>query len=126
MLPETLEHPVGCLWPNIRRYIGVPVLLADGSLYGTLCAVDPTPGPVKEEQASVLRVLARLLATHIDLDFELQRRKEAERRKDEVISIVSHELKTPLTSMRAALGLLAAGVVAREPERGRQMASGAV
>ena len=101
----------------------MPIRLNDGSLYGTLCAVDPAPGPVKDEQAAVLQVLARLLATQIELDAELERRAVAEKRKDEILSIVSHELKTPLTSMRGSLGLLAAGLLVDEPERGQRMAT---
>ena len=37
---------------------------------------------------------------------EIEIRKNAERKKDEFISIVSHELKTPLTSVKAYLQLL--------------------
>jgi two-component system sensor histidine kinase VicK len=41
--------------------------------------------------------------------------------KDEFISTVSHELRTPLTSLRAALGLVAGGVLMERPEKMRQM-----
>src|SRR5690606_24412713 len=40
------------------------------------------------------------------LQEEVEYRKMAEKRKDEFISIASHELKTPLTSMKAYLQLL--------------------
>jgi PAS domain S-box-containing protein len=47
-------------------------------------------------------------------------RVETERLKEEFISVVSHEMRTPLTAIRAGLGLLAAGVLERYPERGKQ------
>ena len=56
---------------EIRAYIGVPVLRKDGSLFGTLCAID------QEEQSSKLldeletiELLARLLETILEFDFE--------------------------------------------------------
>jgi PAS domain S-box-containing protein len=51
------------------------------------------------------------------LNAELAQRQTVEQLKDEFIGIVSHELRTPLTSMRGALGLLAMGVFANEPEQ---------
>lgn len=48
-------------------------------------------------------------------------RREAERAEDEFVSMVSHEVRTPLTSIRAALGLLAAGLLQSQPERGQRM-----
>jgi signal transduction histidine kinase len=41
--------------------------------------------------------------------------------KDEFISTVSHELRTPLTALRAALGLVAAGVLESRPDKTKQM-----
>ena len=48
------------------------------------------------------------------------------RMKDEFISVVSHELRTPLTSIRASLGLLAAGMLGPVPERANRMLEVAV
>lgn len=46
---------------------------------------------------------------------DVRERREVDRLKDEFASVVGHELRTPLTSIRASLGLLAAGVVAELP-----------
>jgi signal transduction histidine kinase len=43
--------------------------------------------------------------------------------KSEFIAVVSHELKTPLTSIRGSLGLLAAGALDTDLESSKQMLS---
>ncbi len=47
-----------------------------------------------------------LIAAQESLKAEVEYRKEAENKKDEFISIASHELKTPLTSIKGYLQLL--------------------
>ncbi|HEY9618576.1 MAG TPA: PAS domain S-box protein [Microcoleaceae cyanobacterium] len=52
---------------------------------------------------------------------DITERQVIEQMKNEFISVVSHELRTPLTSIRGSLGLLAAGVYDKKPERARRM-----
>ncbi len=52
---------------------------------------------------------------------DITERRAIERLKDEFVSIVGHELRSPLTSIRGALGLLAAGLLAGNPGRMQQM-----
>jgi PAS domain S-box-containing protein len=54
---------------NTRSFIGTPIklrMLGDGALYGTLCAVDPGPQTLTCQQADLLVIPARLLATQIE------------------------------------------------------------
>lgn len=59
----------------------------------------------------------KLIEMKTDLLQEIEYRKDAERKKDEFISIASHELKTPLTSIKGFLQLLE-----RNIERGNKVA----
>jgi two-component system sensor histidine kinase VicK len=52
---------------------------------------------------------------------DVTERRRLDTMKDEFISTVSHELRTPLTSLRAALGLVASGALAKRPEKIPQM-----
>ena len=44
--PEWRSHPVPMLY-GFESYASIPIVLEDGSFYGTLCAIDPEPRRVK-------------------------------------------------------------------------------
>ena len=62
----------------IRAYIGVPLLLSDGSLFGTLCAVDPKPQPAKIEEDQELMEMIGMMLSKI-LQMELKADNESSR-----------------------------------------------
>lgn len=52
---------------------------------------------------------------------DITERLAVEKMKDEFISVVSHELRAPLTCIHGALGLLKSGLLNQAPERGKRM-----
>ena len=61
---------------GVRSYVGVPVRLVDGTVYGSLCCVSAEPTPaLRDRDARLLEVLARIVADQIDR--ERMRRREA-------------------------------------------------
>jgi diguanylate cyclase len=79
-VPAYLEAPIGKKVP-IGSYIGVPLTLADGSVFGTLCAIDPAVKPDKiEQELPLIMLLARLLSTLLVNEMDLlSAKREAER-----------------------------------------------
>lgn len=83
--PNSVEVPayasakIGTQVP-IGAYIGVPIHTCDGSLFGTLCAIDPAPQLVDvESELPKLQLFARLLGTiasHEIAGLECERRLE--------------------------------------------------
>jgi signal transduction histidine kinase len=73
-----------------------------------------------EFECAPLRHASRTVGAVLTLR-DVSQRRAAERLKDEIISVVSHELRSPLTSIRGALGLLAAGHVGQFPDKGQRM-----
>lgn len=55
--PEWRTHPVPTLY-GFESYVSLPIVLDDGSFYGTLCALDPEPRTVSAPQ--LIETLQRL------------------------------------------------------------------
>ena len=61
-IPLYLEAPINRL-VDIQAYIGQPLLKEDGSLFGTLCAIDPHPkSETLVEEAALFDLLAQMLS----------------------------------------------------------------
>jgi EAL domain-containing protein (putative c-di-GMP-specific phosphodiesterase class I) len=79
-IPDALLHPtLRDLMPtaaaNIRAYVGVPIRLSDGTVYGSLCTLSHHAQNVDERDAKFLTMLAELVAQ----DVEAERRLTSER-----------------------------------------------
>jgi EAL domain-containing protein (putative c-di-GMP-specific phosphodiesterase class I) len=60
---------------GIGSYVGVPIRLADGSLYGSLCTLSHSAAPVDDKDARFLRVLAELVAADVQADHDRQQER---------------------------------------------------
>ena len=67
---------------DIGAYVGIPIRAGDGSLFGTLCGLDPTPQSARLlKQAPVFRMLAELLGRVLEAE---QLSADAERQAAEL------------------------------------------
>lgn len=91
---------------KIKAYVGVPLVLADGNLFGTLCAIHPScqPASIIAEQ-ELVELVAAMLATI--LDAELRAAQES-RRSERLRSEAMTDEMTGLYNRRAWGRLLAA------------------
>lgn len=77
--PHYATAPVRATVP-IRAYVGLPIVGADGEIFGTLCGLDPVPQPEQLlEQEPLLAVLAQLLSAILLADMQ---RTEAQRQAE--------------------------------------------
>ena len=59
-------HPVPAIY-GFQSYISLPIILADGSFFGTLCAIDPHPREVStHEVVATMTAFAERIAEIID------------------------------------------------------------
>ena len=74
VIPDALEVPAmrgvrATEDYGVRGFVGVPITLPDGEVYGTLCGFSHVPRPdLGESSESVLRFLAALLAVQVDVE----------------------------------------------------------
>jgi signal transduction histidine kinase len=77
---------------NIGSYLGVPIVLGDGTFYGTLCALDPVARSFTSHEADLLAVLGRLLGSYIEnaqlAEQRDQQRRAAEERTAEFVALL--------------------------------------
>lgn len=61
--PRWHTHPAPALY-GFKSYVSLPIVLADGSFYGTLCAIDPQPRKLaRPDIVEALKGLAARVAT---------------------------------------------------------------
>lgn len=114
------NHPTPKMY-GFRSYISSPIILADGTVWGTLCAIDPDPHELdKTEIVDSFTLFSELIAAQLELQgrFEksqadlktsqadlLDERKTAELR-EQFIGVLGHDLRNPLASIDAGMRFL--------------------
>ena len=92
----------------------MPIVLADGRFFGTLCAIDPRPARVETpETIGMFKLFAELIAFHLDAIERvasseaslLDERKTSELR-EQFIAVLGHDLRNPLTAILSSAEML--------------------
>lgn len=65
--PLFSHTPLVASAPNIRYYVGAPLVSPEGYPLGTMCALDVKPHRLNEKQRDALRTLAREVVSHLEL-----------------------------------------------------------
>lgn len=125
------NHPLVTNSPGMRFYAGAPLQTAEGHTLGTVCVLDRVPRELDAEQTGALRSLARqvmvlfefrrtarltnvLLADADRLNAALGR---ADADKDEILSMIAHELNSPLAIIRGTADALTSGLIQQDQDR---------
>ena len=102
---------------GFQSYISMPIILADGSFFGTLCAIDPRPARLNTPQTvGMFKLFAELIATHLDAanrlaasEARLLSERETSELREQFIAVLGHDLRNPLASVAAGTKLLMRG-----------------
>jgi len=91
---------------HLRSYVCVP-LVSRGRAIGVLTLVYAESGRTYgERDVSLAQELARRAAAAVDNARLYERLREEDRRKDEFLATLAHELRNPLAPLRTGLGVL--------------------
>lgn len=121
---DRLPNPLG-----IGAFLSAPIRIGE-TLLGTLFADYSNDNGGPAEHKALAQGVAALAGLAIDRDrlvaasIEAARRAELDRLRGEFIAMISHDMQTPLTALRAGLGLLAASLEQQlNPEQQELLAS---
>ncbi|MBB6112459.1 hypothetical protein SAMN05421821_11811 [Mucilaginibacter lappiensis] len=99
---------------GIQSYISIPIMLKDGSFFGTLCAIDPRPARLNNpETIGMFKLFAELIAFHLNAierlaisESKLQEELKTAELREQFIAILGHDLRNPLGAVSNVAQLL--------------------
>jgi signal transduction histidine kinase len=110
---------------GLQSYISFPIILKDGTFFGTLCAIDSKPAGLNNTKIiGMFTMFADLLSFHLQSLDVLERSyittKELQEKNtiltavntdlDSIVHTASHDLKSPIANMEGLLNILYATV----------------
>lgn len=99
---------------RFQSYISVPVILSDGTFFGTICALDPQPAKLIGTAIEAMMIsFARLLALQIEAEQSMRQvqadllaEREIAELREQFIAVLGHDLRNPLFAINAGAELL--------------------
>lgn len=90
---------------GVAAYLGAPIVLGDGRVVGSLCAIEHVAREWSPDDLAILTELAALVATEIDLRAEVKRRKSAEDDLHLMARELEHRVKNAFSMVQAIVSL---------------------
>ena len=103
---DAREHPLVRHNPaiddlSVIAYAGIPLIL-DGQPLGSFCVIDGEPREWTEREVRILEGLAESAMTEIELRVTGEELRAAVEERDNILAVVSHDLRTPISLVVAA------------------------
>jgi signal transduction histidine kinase len=139
VIDNVAEDPVYCdhhtpqLY-GLQSYISVPVILPDGRLFGTLCAIDSKPAQLSApHNLAMFKLFAELIGFHFDAAEKLKSahaslidEKTASELREQFIAVLGHDLRNPIASIGGGINILSRELQSEKSKRVLNMMRGSV
>ena len=107
---------------GFRSYVSVPIVLSDGSFFGTLCALDSNPRKVSSPHVmDMFRLFARIIGESVDTEKRLRLSEQAVDHEhflagvqERFIAILAHDLRNPVAVLRSGFRMMETRGVSNE------------
>lgn len=107
------DHHTPALY-GFKSYVSMPIILPNGSFFGTLCAIDPKPAALDDPKIlAMFKLFAELIAFHLDAidrmaasEADLNREREISALREQFIAVLGHDLRNPLAAIDAGIQTL--------------------
>lgn len=110
------DNPLVRLKPKIRFYAGMPLVTSKGFKLGALCVIDTIPRRLTQTQTFALKVLSRQIVKLMELRIRNKEITHTAEMQQKIISIMSHDLRSPLYSIKTFLDLNKGDTFTREEQ----------
>ncbi len=107
--------------PHIRFYAGVPLITQKGHRLGALCVVNSIPQNLTDEQKFALKVLGNQVVKLAEqrlqnryLQNYQKRLKQQAEMQNKILSIVAHDVRSPLVSLQGIVELSQEKIISEE------------
>lgn len=106
-------HPTPAMY-GFQSYISMPIILPNGTFFGTLRAIDPKPAKIKRpEIIGMFKLFAELIAFHLDAidrlttsEADLLDERKTSDLREQFIAVLGHDVRNPLTAIISAAEML--------------------
>ena len=105
--PEYKDFPYVKDSPNLEYYLGAPLTDYDGNSIGALCVLDYQERELSDKQKRQLKILADEVIARLELRKKNRELKLVNTHKIELMKILSHDMRSPLSGIIGISGLLA-------------------
>lgn len=99
------DNPLVQQKPKIRFYAGMPLITSKGYKLGALCVIDTIPRRLTKVQVFALKVLSRQIVKLMELRMRNKEMAHTTEMQQRIISIISHDVRSPLCSIKTFLDL---------------------
>lgn len=108
------DNPLVTGIPNIRYYAGMPLVTGSGYKIGTLCVLDSVPRTLDEDQTFALKVLSKQVIKLFELRTLNKDLKNVTDMQQEIMTIMAHDIRGPLSSLKSTYELRNEGMFTEE------------